>query len=143
MDILLNILSIGGYIILGIISLILTFYTCKYIGGGIIDFICVLMCLPFYTIAHPIRLFTNPKSFFYNLFAWAPIFGQKIRDKQENIQFLKYKEEFDKNMAKRTPEERARVMALINSHREFRERSYELYGKKLAGLYVPGETDKY
>lgn len=64
MDILLNILSIGGYIILGIISLILTFYAGKYIIGGIIDFICVLMCLPFYTIAHPIRLFTNPKSFF-------------------------------------------------------------------------------
>ena len=143
MDILLNILSIGGYIILGIISLILTFYTCKYIIGGIIDFICVLMCLPFYTIAHPIRLFTNPKSFFYNLFAWAPIFGQKIRDEQETIIAKNLKKEFDEGMAKFTPEQRARVMALINSHREFRERSYELYGKKLAGLYVPGETDKY
>ena len=122
MDILLNILSIGGYIILGIISLILTFYTCKYIIGGIIDFICVLICLPFYTIAHPIRLFTNPKSFFYNLFAWAPIFGQKIRDEQETIIALKCKEEFDKSMAKRTPEERARVMAFINSQREFMEK---------------------
>ena len=122
MEILLNILSIGGYIILGIISLILTFYTCKYIIGGIIDFICVLICLPFYTIAHPIRLFTNPKSFFYNLFAWAPIFGQKIRDEQETIIALKCKEEFDKSMAKRTPEERARVMAFINSQREFMEK---------------------
>lgn len=140
MDILLNILSIGGYIILGIISLILTFYAGKYIIGGIIDFICVLMCLPFYTIAHPIRLFTNPKSFFYNLFAWAPIFGQKIRDEQETIHALKCKEKCDESWKKLSPEERIEVMALINRHREFEEESQERYSKKRIGLYVGGNN---
>lgn len=126
MDILLNILSIGGYIILGIISLILTFYTCKYIIGGIIDFICVLMCLPFYTIAHPIRLFTNPKLFFRYLLAWAPIFGQKIRDEQETIHALKCKEKCDASWKKLSPEEKIEVMALINRHRKFEKEVFEV-----------------
>ena len=143
MDILLDIFSSVGYIFLGIIGLILLYFSLKYIVFITIDLFCIIVSFPFYLLMHPIRLITNPIKIFKYLLGRGPMLGEKFWDEELKESTQKYRERDAENWSKLTPKEKAEAKAFSKAMMEWDEevekenRAYELaYGKDIWGNKV-------
>ena len=134
MDILFDIFSTVGYIFLGIIGLILLYFSLKYIVFITIDLFCIIVSFPFYLLMHPIRLITNPIKFFKYLLGRGPMLGEKFWDEELKESTQKYRERDAENWSKLTPKE---AMIEWDEEVEKENRAYELaYGKDIWGNKV-------
>ena len=143
MDILFDIFSTVGYIFLGIIGLILLYFSLKYIVFITTDLFCIIVSFPFYLLMHPIRLITNPIKFFKYLLGRGPMLGEKFWDEELKESTQKYRERDAENWSKLTPKEKAEAKAFSKAMMEWDEevekenRAYELaYGKDIWGNKV-------
>lgn len=109
MDILFDIFSTVGYIFLGIIGLILLYFSLKYIVFITIDLFCIIVSFPFYLLMHPIRLITNPIKFFKYLLGRGPMLGEKFWDEELKESTQKYRERDAKNWSKLTPKKKLKL----------------------------------
>lgn len=107
MDILFEIFSSSGYIFLGIIGLILLYFSLKYIVFITIDLFCIIVSFPFYLLIHPIRLITNPIKIFKYLLGRGPMLGEKFWNEEIKEITQKDKERYAERWNKLTPEAKA------------------------------------
>lgn len=121
MDILLDIFSSVGYIFLGIIGLILLYFSLKYIVFITIDLFCIIVSFPFYLLMHPVRLITNPIKFFKYLLGRGPMLGEKFWNEEIKEITQKDKERYAERWNKLTPEEKAEAKAFSKAMREWDE----------------------
>ena len=113
MDILLDIFSSVGYIFLGIIGLILLYFSLKYIVFITIDLFCIIVSFPFYLLMHPVRLITNPIKFFKYLLGRGPMLGEKFWNEEIKEITQKDKERYAERWNKLTPEEKLKLKLFL------------------------------